>query len=366
LGGINEETVVADLAPLKIRAALRSEMNTRPFRAPLFQTAHETDPMKDKEFKKRDPFAVPAKQRSGAGPMEDRRAQRGGARNVYREDIEGWQQQAGIEPEEFALLDSAALGVEAVLFDLDGVIYNGEQAIAKAAEAVAWVREQNIPHLFVTNTTSRPRRALVEKLARFGVTASEAQIFNPLVAAARWLRSQPEGRVALFVPEQARAEFEGLPQVPEHAEQGAAYVVIGDLGEAWNFRTLNRAFRLLHHNPNATLVALGMTRYWKAPEGISLDVAPFVVALEHATGRKAVVLGKPAAPFFLGAVDQLGLAAENVLMIGDDIRADVGGAQAAGLKGALVKTGKFRPTDLEGEIRPDVVFESVADLPQWW
>jgi len=54
------------------------------------------------------------------------------------------------------------------------------------------------------------------------------------------------------------------------------------------------------------------------------------------------------------------------VMIGDDIRGDVGGAQAAGLAGVLVRTGKFRPKDLEGEVRPDAVLDSVADLPQWW
>jgi ribonucleotide monophosphatase NagD (HAD superfamily) len=69
---------------------------------------------------------------------------------------------------------------------------------------------------------------------------------------------------------------------------------------------------------------------------------------------------------FLAASERLGLAGSEVLMIGDDIDADVGGAQAAGLKGALAKTGKFRPADLAGAVRPDVVFESVADLPRWW
>jgi len=53
-------------------------------------------------------------------------------------------------------------------------------------------------------------------------------------------------------------------------------------------------------------------------------------------------------------------------MIGDDIVGDVGGAQATGLTGILVRTGKFRPRDLEGDIRPDAVLDSVADLPQWW
>jgi HAD superfamily hydrolase (TIGR01458 family) len=134
----------------------------------------------------------------------------------------------------------------------------------------------------------------------------------------------------------------------------------------WDYRTLNRAFRLLHHNPDAKLIALGMTRYWLASHGLALDVAPFVAALEHATGRRPVVLGKPAAAFFEGAAAKLRLAAEQILMLGDDVRADVGGAQVAGLKGALVKTGKFRPEDLEGDVRPDVVLESVADLPRWW
>jgi ribonucleotide monophosphatase NagD (HAD superfamily) len=88
--------------------------------------------------------------------------------------------------------------------------------------------------------------------------------------------------------------------------------------------------------------------------------------LEHATGRTALVFGKPATAFFQSAVDKLGLPAGQVVMIGDDIEADVGGAQTAGLKGALVKTGKFRPTDLAGTIQPDIVFASIADLPSRW
>jgi phospholysine phosphohistidine inorganic pyrophosphate phosphatase len=53
-------------------------------------------------------------------------------------------------------------------------------------------------------------------------------------------------------------------------------------------------------------------------------------------------------------------------MIGDDIDADIGGAQAAGLEGCLVKTGKFRPSDLEGAVEPNAVLDSVAALPGWW
>lgn len=261
---------------------------------------------------------------------------------------------------------SAFPDLRGVLFDLDGVLYNAETPIPGAAETVAWARREGVPHLFVTNTTSRPRSALVEKLARFGVEADESSILTPAAAALRWLRSQPEGPLALFLREAAQKEFEGWPVLPADAEQGAAYVIIGDLGEAWDYATLNRAFRLLHHNPEAKLVALGMTRYWMGPGGISLDVAPFVVALEYAAERKAVVLGKPAEPFFDAAAETLQLDPGALLMAGDDVRADAGGAQRAGLKGALVKTGKFTPRDLESEVRPDAVLDSIASLPAWW
>jgi len=254
----------------------------------------------------------------------------------------------------------------AILFDMDGVLYNSEEPIPGAADTLAWVRTRTISHLFVTNTTSRGRDALAGKLARFGIPASPAEVMTPCEAAADWLRSLGDGAIALFVRPAARAAFDGLEWLPDHAENGARYVVIGDLGSAWDFPTLNRAFRLLHANPEATLIALGMTRYWKAQDGMSLDVAPFVAALETAAARKALVFGKPAPAFFHAAAVRLGVPAREVLMVGDDIESDIAGAQAAGMQAALVRTGKSRESDLEGAVQPDTVWDSVAELPVWW
>jgi phospholysine phosphohistidine inorganic pyrophosphate phosphatase len=149
--------------------------------------------------------------------------------------------------------------MRAILFDMDGVLYNSEEPIPEAAETLAWVRSCEIPHLFVTNTTSRGRDALAAKLARFGIPASPSEIVTPCEAAADWLRSRRASNVALFLRPAARPAFEGLDLLPEDAESGADYVVIGDLASAWDFATLNRAFRLLHANPEAALIALGMT-----------------------------------------------------------------------------------------------------------
>jgi len=253
-----------------------------------------------------------------------------------------------------------------ILFDLDGVIYLGDDMIPGAGDTLDWVRSQNIPHLFVTNTTSRPREALSSKLAAMGIGVDPDDILSPPLAAANWLQANTAAPAALYVPDATRVEFEHLRLWAGDPAETVGAVVLGDLGERWDFARLNQAFLLLMQQSAPPLVALGMTRYWKAADGLRLDAGPFVAALEYATGRTAVVMGKPAEAFFHSGADILGIGAAQLLMIGDDIRGDVNGAQKAGLKAALVKTGKFRPQDLESGHPPDAVLASIADLPRWW
>ncbi|MCG6941804.1 MAG: TIGR01458 family HAD-type hydrolase [Thiohalocapsa sp.] len=256
--------------------------------------------------------------------------------------------------------------MQAILFDLDGVLYQGDTLLPGAAETVAWARAECIPHLFLTNTSSRPRAAIAEKLAQLGIEVAAEQILAPPAAACTWLRAEGIEDIALFAPAATAVDFAGLNLLPANAERGAGAVVVGDLAEGWDFRTLNRAFRLLVAKPAPRLLALGMTRYWHAAGGLQLDAGPFVAALQYASGIEPVVLGKPAAAFFDTGVAAVGSLPARTLMIGDDIRGDVAGAQRAGLKAALVRTGKFRPADLHGDVRPDAVFDTVGHLPAWW
>lgn len=256
--------------------------------------------------------------------------------------------------------------MQGILFDLDGVLYVGESAIEGAAAVLRWVETQAIPHLFVTNTTSRPRQAIVDRLARMGVVIDIEAILTPAVAAGTWLRTHSDGPLALFVPAATRQEFSAFPHLDDTTDSGAAAVVLGDLGEDWDFATLNRAFRLLMAQPAPVFVALGLTRYWRAPQGLQLDVGPFVRALEYATGQTATVLGKPATAFFETAAARLSLPASELVMIGDDIRGDVAAAQACGMQGVLVRTGKYSARDLQQDVVPDAVLDSVATLPDWW
>ena len=251
-----------------------------------------------------------------------------------------------------------------MLLDLDGVVYVGDQPVPGAAETVDWLAREDVPYRFLTNTTSRPRRAIVDKLAGMGIRAGEEMILTPAVAAVAWLRRHHVEGPALFVPDATAAEFAELGPLPDGADAGA--VIVGDLGDGWDYATLNRALRLLMSDPAPPLVALGMTRFWRAEDGLRLDAGAFVRALEYAAGRTAVVVGKPDPAFYATAVDAIGLEAGDVVMVGDDIRTDVEGAQRAGLTGVLVRTGKFAASDLAGEITPDAVLDSIADLPRWW
>jgi phospholysine phosphohistidine inorganic pyrophosphate phosphatase len=243
----------------------------------------------------------------------------------------------------------------AFLFDLDGVFYNDTRPIPGGADVIAQLRAQNVPFRFVTNTTSKGRVSLAAKLQSFGINAEPREIFCPAVAAAAFLRERNASGV-FFTTDDTRAEFDGLREDLVRPD----YVVLGDLSDDWTYAKLNQVLRYLLNG--SRLIALGMSRYWRADDGPRLDVGPIASAFSYATGQPPIVLGKPTADFFLLATRDLGVDPAHCTMVGDDIVTDIGGARAAGMRTILVRTGKFRPEDLEGTIKPDVIMDSIADL----
>ena len=139
-------------------------------------------------------------------------------------------------------------------------------------------------------------------------------------------------------------------------------VMVGDLGERWSYGLLQEAFEYVM--AGAELIALSRDRYWWDQDRLALDAGPFVAALEFATGKSAMVAGKPSPSFYAAALQSLGVQpAGSVAMIGDDLWSDVEGAQRAGLQGWLVRTGKYRETALtESAVLPDRILDSVAEL----
>ncbi|HKJ52922.1 MAG TPA: TIGR01458 family HAD-type hydrolase, partial [Gammaproteobacteria bacterium] len=166
-----------------------------------------------------------------------------------------------------------------LLIDLDGVVYQEGNLIAGASEALDWLERRQVPHLYVTNSTSRPRDSLLQKFDKLGFDAAAGEIMTPIIAAREWLAEQGLRRAAMFVPPATLRDFGDIEPVALDGTEPADAVIVGDLGEAWDFSLLNGAFRLLMQEPAPRLIALGMTRYWHGANGLQLDVAPFVKAL---------------------------------------------------------------------------------------
>jgi HAD superfamily hydrolase (TIGR01458 family) len=253
----------------------------------------------------------------------------------------------------------ARLGdLDALLLDLDGVLYVEGRPIAGAAEAVARLRAAGLGLRFVTNTTARSRRQTLSRLEALGFDVPADELITPAALARRRCQEAGHRTVALVMNENVKEDFEGLEEVAD----GPDAVIMGDLGEAFGFAILNRAFRMVMDG--AELVALQKNRFWLTDDGLSLDAGPFVAAIEYATDRTATVVGKPAPAFFEIVLADLGAPPDRVAMVGDDVESDVGGALAAGLAGVLVRTGKYRADFVAASgIEPTATVDSIADVP---
>jgi phospholysine phosphohistidine inorganic pyrophosphate phosphatase len=244
-----------------------------------------------------------------------------------------------------------------VLLDVDGVLYVGDQPIQGAHEALAELRAMSAGMRFLTNTTSRPRRMVVEHLLALGFEVAIEEVLTPAAMAVRHCQERGYESIVTLVSDRLREDLAPLESRTPGARVEA--VILGDLGDGFTPEVLNDAFRLLMEG--AELVALQHNRYWRRADGLALDVGAYAAALEYGSARDAVVVGKPAESFFHAALADMGL--DRAVMVGDDVEADVGGAMAAGLPGILVRTGKYREDALSTRVMPTAIVDSIANVP---
>ena len=254
-------------------------------------------------------------------------------------------------------------GMAAILLDVDGVLHVSGRVIPGAPEAVRELREAGHRLRFVTNNTTRPRAALADELRACGIELDDDELQTTAAAAARALAGR---RVLALVMAALVADLDAMELVGD----GADAVLLGgadetdETGRVFSYMNLARAFGELELG--AELYCLHKNRWWQTSRGPLLDSARSSPASSSPPVSRRPCSASRAPPYFEAALEALDAEPELTWMVGDDLDSDVAGAQRYGLKTVLVRTGKFRPDELNRSmVVPDAVISSVAYLPEW-
>jgi HAD superfamily hydrolase (TIGR01458 family) len=251
----------------------------------------------------------------------------------------------------------------AILLDVDGVLHVSGTPIPGGAAAVRTLRDDGHRIRFVTNSTTRSRAQLTEQLRGMGIELGDDEIQTTGDVAARVLAGR---RVLALTMPGLFDDLEGLQLVGMNVDA----VLLGgadegeETGRVFSYLNLNRAFHEL--DAGAELYCLHKNRWWQTADGPRLDAGAFVAGLEYAADTEATVLGKPSTAYFEAALEALDADAGITWMVGDDFEGDCIGAHKHGMRTILVRTGKFRPDEVErSPVQPDGIISSIAQLPAW-
>jgi len=220
------------------------------------------------------------------------------------------------------------------LFDLDGTLWRGEEEIPGAAETVYLLRQRGAKIGYVTNNSTKSSDDFVRKLAGLGFPIDGAVIKSTASGAAAQL-SQLNRKSAYVIGEAGLMDAIGA--VAELTDKDAEAVVVG-LCFSFNYRMMETAMGLIR--AGATFIATNRDATYPMSEGTMIPGAGSIVAAVEACGGKSpLVIGKPEPTMILQALAEFGLAADQVLVVGDRMDTDIEAGQRAGCPVHLVLSG---------------------------
>lgn len=247
--------------------------------------------------------------------------------------------------------------IKGIIFDIDGVLEFQGKVYPYAVDAIYALRHTGYTLRFLTNSTLKSRASCASRLREKGFQISEEEIVTASYATACYLRSLKPRSCWVMLDGKGRDEFNGFVEDRESPE----YIVVGDNRSCFDFDHLNRALRLLRNG--AKLIGMQPELVDNSMGETELNVGSWVGMLERASGVQASYIGKPYPFAFELSLRTMNLNALEVVMVGDRISSDIAGAHTLGMSSILVKTGEFVPDDLHTDPRPDLVADSVKDIP---
>jgi len=250
--------------------------------------------------------------------------------------------------------------VRVVCLDVDGTLTDGVggAALPGAVEAVRRLR-RTTPVRLVTNTTSVPHRALAEALMRQDLLDSPDSLWTPVLVARKELPARGHDSGVLIADAGQREDYAWFREDPA----GPAVLLATEAHE-WRIADLQAAFRRLLDG--AAFYALTQNRYFRKEAALVTDVGGVAALLTYTSGALAETLGKPSRLLFEAIARETESSLGEMILVGDDAEFDVAAAVALGMRGVLVRTGKYRPGD-EARVKPapTAVLDSIGELPAW-
>ncbi len=243
-----------------------------------------------------------------------------------------------------------------ILIDFDGVIRLGKQPASDALEFLSFLYKENIPSFIISNSTQSTSVDIKNYIREIGVDF-KVNAMTTVDATIEYLKER-NLRVSAYCIKNIRDKFENFID-----DKNPQAVVIGDLADGWSYDVLNEIFRKVHSG--AEIIAMQKNKFWQ-PKGkeLFLDAGAFISAIEYATNKKSILIGKPSPMYFQSALKMLGYKNDSIFyMIGDDLETDIYAAQKIGGKGILIYTGKTKfPLSADINIRPDLEAKNLKEV----
>lgn len=258
----------------------------------------------------------------------------------------------------------ALKNIRALLIDLDGVLWVGNQALPGVAEFFSFLDAHPIRYVLVSNNATRRADYTVTRVGKMGVTIGANNVLTSADATPRWLKQKMPALRRIYMIGEAALREALLEDGFEIVEQGADAVVVG-LDRALSYEKLKRA--TLEIRGGAKFIATNTDRTLPTEEGLTPGAGSLVAALVAATNVEPLVIGKPGRPMFELALELTGSTLQETAMLGDRLDTDIDGAGDLGLQTIMVLTGVSTRAEAEqNRVKPDLIVDDLPTLTRVW
>jgi 4-nitrophenyl phosphatase len=257
---------------------------------------------------------------------------------------------------------------KALLFDLDGTLYRGEEMIPGADRLIAGLQADGIPCWFVTNNSTKTPEEVALHLRKLGIPADEKAIVTSALGAAYYVKKHHPGAETFVIGEEGLRHAlrnAGLRLIEEGQAGKHPALVVQGVDRRLTYDRLAEGVR--HIMNGAVYVMTNPDRVLPVEGGFLPGAGSIGAALQAATGIEPIIIGKPSQLLMDYALEQAGTSAEHTWVIGDNPYTDIAAARNAGCPSILVLTGlcdadNWREHCRAAEVTPHAVCTGLDEL----